>query len=510
MVRLAVFGSVSLCFWGFVSADGIIKQEGTTYSDHAHAVVLTGGLPVVAGWTRGDFPGMTNLNSDTDDGVIVKYNLDGTRNTLARIGTTSEDRISASAVDASNDILVVGRTDGNLSGTNAGSGDIFLAKFDANLNQRWLVQDGSASYDMPYAVAFDSSGRVIVGGYTGGAWNGQSSAGGATDALLLRFSSGGTFEWAFQCGSSGSDYVYGITIDMVDSADNIYATGSTTGSFEGNTHNGSTDIFLIKVSTARRDLSNPMFYVWEMFVRKQFEQKMFSTLNESEVSGTPSEIWSVQVGTSSDDRGMALVIDSMQNVYVSGYTNGQLGATQFGNYDGFLMKYDTDGVQQWVIQFGTTSGDYADGLCIDTNDKLYAVIRTWGSMAGTALGAEDIAVIQVDSTGSVLWTDQFGTGGNEYISDIGGNPITVDSAGDLFIAGSTASAFTGYYNQGSHDWFLYKMEAKTTTTTFSTTWTSMTSSSATSSSTTFSTTSTTGSMTSTSTSSRSLVAVVAG
>ena len=361
----------------------------------------------------------------------------------------------------------------------------------------------------------DSSGRVIVGGYTPGTWSGQSSAG-DSDALLLRFSSSGSFEWAFQCGfqcgSGLADRVLGIAIDKVDSADDIYATGYTGGSFYGHTHNGGTvDIFLIKVRVESFP-NSPHFYGWEMFVTKQFEQTIFSTLK---VSSTKTFTWSRQVGTLSADEGHALVIDSTQNVYVSGRTNGQLGATQFANYDGFLMKYDKGGVQQWIIQFGTTGDDSPYGLCVDTNDKLYAAIQTGGSMAGTNLGSHDIAVMQVDSAGSVQWTDQFGTTGMDYIAQSGGNPITVDSAGDLFITGYTFGAFTGYSNQGSLDWFLYKMDAKTTTTTLSTsstTWTStsMTSSSATSSSTTFSTTSTTGSMTSTSTSSRTLVAVVAG
>lgn len=185
------------------------------------------------------------------------------------------------------------------------------------------------------------------------------------------------------------------------------------------------------------------------------------------------------------------MIDSTQNVYVSGLTQGQLGATHFGDYDGFLMKYNKDGVQQWVIQFGSTSADYAYGLCIDANDKLYVALQTSGSMAGANLGGSDIAVMQVDAAGSVLWTDQFGTSNSDFLRDSRGNPITVDSAGDLFIAGYTRGAFSGYINQGEYDLFLYKMDAKTTTIS-STIWTStsITSSSATSSSTTFSTTST--------------------
>ena len=232
-------------------------------------------------------------------------------------------------------------------------------------------------------------------------------------------------------------------------------------------------------------------------------------------------MWSVLVGSSSNDYGRAVVVDSARNVYVSGYTDGELpGATSLGSVDGVLMKYDKDGVQQWLIQLGSTGSDRAYGLQIDSNDMLYPGLHTSGSMEGTNLGQKDIVVMQVDSSGSVLWTEQFGTSGDEEIS--WSSPVAVDSTGDLFISGYTTGSFTGYSNPGWYDWFLYKVEAKSTTTSSTTstssststsiTATSTTSSSTTSYTTTLSTTrtvssSTTGTVTSISTSSRTLAAV---
>ena len=226
------------------------------------------------------------------------------------------------------------------------------------------------------------------------------------------------------------------------------------------------------------------------------------------------------LGTS-NDYGCGVVVDSARNVYVSGVTNGDLpGATSFGEEDAFLMKYDKDGVQQWLIQFGTTGDDGAHGLQIDSNDMLYPILYTTGSMEGTNLGGQDIVVMQVDSTGSVLWTEQFGTSQYEHLQKYGGSKVAVDSTGDLFIAASTYDAFSGFSNQGGYDWFVYKVEARSTTTTSSTirstsrttTTTATTSISTTSDTITLSTTSTvssssTGTVTSTSTSSRTLAAV---
>ena len=203
---------------------------------------------------------------------------------------------------------------------------------------------------------------------------------------------------------------------------------------------------------------------------------------------------------------------------MSGYTNGDLpGATSLGGKDGFLMKYDKDGVQQWLIQLGSTGDDRAYGLRVDSNDMLYPVLYTDGSMEGTNLGSNDMVVMQMDSTGSVLWTEQFGTSESDHIVEGRGSPVAVDSTGDLFIAGNTNGAFSGYSNSGAADWFLYKVDARSTTSTSTSTSTSITATTTTSSSTisyttTLSTTSTgssssTGTVTSTSTSSRTLAAV---
>ena len=218
------------------------------------------------------------------------------------------------------------------------------------------------------------------------------------------------------------------------------------------------------------------------------------------------------------------MVDSARNVYVSGSTEGQLpGATSLGgSTDGFLMKYDKDGVQQWLIQIGSVGADQAYGLTIDANDYLYVALQTDGTIGATNLGSPDIAVMQVNSAGSIEWTEQFGTSGGDYLRS-GGNALAVDSAGDLFITGFTNGAFTNYSNQGGNDWFLYKIEAKSTTTSSSSATSTVTSTSSTTSSTTSSATrssrttssttstssSSTGSVTSTSTSSRSLVALVA-
>ena len=64
-------------------------------------------------------------------------------------------------------------------------------------------------------------------------------------------------------------------------------------------------------------------------------------------------LWTEQLGTSSDDESRGVSADGLGNVYMTGYTQGNLGGTNAGDKDAFLSKYDDDGTLLWTQQLGT-------------------------------------------------------------------------------------------------------------------------------------------------------------
>ena len=151
----------------------------------------------------------------------------------------------------------------------------------------------------------------------------------------------------------------------VDSSDNIYVTGETTGGLDGNTHSGSYDLFLMKYNS----------------------------------SGTKQ--WTRQLGTSTNDHGKGVTVDSSDNIYVSGYTLGGLdGNTISGNSDIFLVKYNSSGTKQWTQQFGSTSPDYGYGVTVDSSNNIYVTGQTGGVLDGnTSAGDNDIILVKYNSSG---------------------------------------------------------------------------------------------------------------
>ncbi|NUM88457.1 MAG: hypothetical protein HUU37_04555, partial [Bdellovibrionales bacterium] len=140
------------------------------------------------------------------------------------------------------------------------------------------------------------------------------------------------------------------------------------------------------------------------------------------------------------------------DIYVAGSTDGTFsGQTSSGGLDGYIAKYNSSGVLQWVRQFGTASTDGAYCVTADTTGaNVYVGGFTDGTLPSqSSSGGRDAFLIKYTSAGVASWTLQFGTAGDDIIyactRDLTNNPI---------VAGSTTGAFSGYTNQGSTDMFV--------------------------------------------------------
>ncbi len=216
-------------------------------------------------------------------------------------------------------------------------------------------------------------------------------------------------------GSSMREDCYGIA---TDAAGNAFITGWTTGSLDG-ANQGSYDMFLAKYGADGN---------WQ---------------------------WTEQLGTSLNDGCYSVAVDSAGNALITGYTEGLLGETSYGNKDAFLAKYDSSGTQVWTRQFGTSSWEFGQSVSVDSADNVYIAGNTYGEMPeNRSQGATDAFLAKFDTNGDPVWVRQFGT---DRVDEARG--VTVDSADNVYIVGNTYGALPGYTNQGWTDTYLAKYDA---------------------------------------------------
>jgi len=350
-----------------------------------------------------------NLASDntTANGFTTRY-------WTMQLGTSSAEEGRGVDNDSSNNIYVTGGTYGGLDGnTSSGGQDIFLVKIDNATVKHWTRQLGSSSNDTGRGVAVGSSNNIYVTGTTSGGLDGYTNSG-EQDIFLVKYSSSGTKEWTRQLGTSKSDIAHGVAIK---DDDYIYVTGETRGGLDNNTNFGDKDIFLV-----------------------QYDD-----------NGT--RLWTQQLGTSSEDAGYGVAVDSDGDIFVTGTTYGALDGSNYGSSDIFLVKYSASGVKQWTKQLGTASEDVAYGITVDSGGHIYLTGYTKGnpwSVTGntdneTNSGNSDAFLLKYYDNSTLHWTELLGSSSAEV-----GRSVTVDSSNNLYLTGDNGT------NSGDYDAFLAK------------------------------------------------------
>jgi Beta-propeller repeat len=343
-------------------------------------------------------------------------------------GSTAYDTVTGVATDANCNVFVTGWTDGamNTIGTNPLRHDAFITKFSRSGTLLWTVQAGGDGEDHSNAITVDSSGNVLIAGYSTGNVNGIANQGGK-DALMMKYDTNGSLVWTYMGGISGNDEFNGV---VVGPSDNVIAVGETDGDFDGGGSQvafGGDDILAVKL-----DLNGAL-------------------------------LWTQQRGTSSTDYASAVALNSSGTIYITGETNGDLdgaGAQVHQGFgDGFLLKWNANGSSVWTRQttLGTSASDKGKGIAVNANGEVFVVgdefYQTWNGV--TNLGFSDIFINKYSANGNLLWADLVGGFSSDYATG-----VTIDKSdalGQVYLSGYTySSALEGQVNHGDIDAVLAK------------------------------------------------------
>jgi uncharacterized delta-60 repeat protein len=325
-----------------------------------------------------------NVDSNANgDYLTIKYSSDSNQPVwIARYNGPSDDTdvAQAIAVDSNDNIYVTG-----YSYVPSGA-DYLTIKYspDSNLPV-WVARYNGPGdrEDRAYAVATDSNDNIYVTGYS------NKGSGTNYDYATVKYSPDSNLPvWVARYSGPGNnpDRAWAIA---VDSNDNIYVTGDSTGSGTG---------------------------------------LDYATVKYSPSSNQP--IWAARYNgpDNGDDLGYVLAVDSNDNIYVTGYSTGS--AT---DRDYVTIKYAPDSEQPvWVARYNgpgnSADQPYHSALAVDSNDNIYVTGGSFGSGTG-----EDYATIKYppDSNEPVWVARHSGTGdGNDRAW-----AIATDSNDNIYVTG---------------------------------------------------------------------------
>jgi Beta-propeller repeat len=146
--------------------------------------------------------------------------------------------------DASENLFIAGYTQGSLEGTNQGSYDAFIRKYDGNGNVIWTRQFGTTGSDVVNGIAAYPTGKVFVTGSTQGSLLSNFTNKGNDDAFIRQYDTNGNILQTRQLGTTLSDIGSSVT---TDTSGNIFLGGSTNRSFQaGVTNKGGFDVYIRK------------------------------------------------------------------------------------------------------------------------------------------------------------------------------------------------------------------------------------------------------------------------
>ncbi len=381
-----------------------IRQFGTTSTERTAASAPDGSRGVyVAGWTQGSLGGPFN---GIIDAWLGRYDNTGNQLWVRQLGTSGETWLHAASPDGSGGVYIGGDTTGNLGGPNAGNEDAWFAHYDDAGGRTWIRQLGTNGFDSVRAAATDGSGGVYVCGATDGSLGGPNA--GSSDGWLARYDGTGNPIWLHQLGTIGGE---DATAAAPDGSGGVFLTGNTTGSF-GGPNAGSSDAWI-----ARYD-------------------------------GSGNQIWIRQLGTTGSENASSASFDGSGGVFVAGGTNGSLGGPSAGLTDAWLAHYDGTGNQIWIKQLGSSGQDNLFAAAPDRSGGVYVSGFTDSNLGAPNAGGSDAWLAHYEGGGNRLWIRQLGTSGGDYAF-----AASPDGTGGVYVSGSTNGNLGGQ-NAGPEDTWL--------------------------------------------------------
>ncbi len=414
-----------------------------------NATGFTGSTTNIA--TTGAFDG-------TMDGVfdiyLVQYAPDGTKNWGTYFGNFSYDRAYGITCSNDNNLYITGNTQspgmataGVQQTTQVNGDEAILAKFDNNGFRIWSTYYGGDQHDFGAVVVVDDNNNSYITGHTyssdyiATAGMYKETFTGLSNAFISKFDDNGILLWGTYYGEQLEEG-WGIGLD--DNA-NVYVGGGTQSSFgiastgaHQTVFGGYNDAFLTKFDT------------------------------------DGNQIWGTYYGDVNSDQAYGLAVDIDGNCYLTGITSSPV-AISFGDVyqpapasidDGFVAKFDTDGVLEWGTYVGGDGADYLYNIDFGPDSNIVVVGMTLSLVNVAQTDSYDDSwnafydgfIVSLTKEGDWRFGTYYGGEDHDEIRDVDVDPsnynIVIVGTTQSTTSMTTSGAETEVFPGGTNDSFM--------------------------------------------------------
>ncbi len=291
-------------------------------------------------------------------------------------------------------------------------------------------------YDQGKAIAIDAAGNSYV--------TGSSSNGTSYDYVTVKYGPSGNQIWEARYNGTGNSYDYPSDI-KVDAAGNSYVTGYATDLVNGY------DFVTVKYNSAGvqqwvatyNGTSNGFDYAYGLaldaagnvyVVGSAAMNTWYTDITTIKYDNNGVQQWVKWYGQSTQsDQGKSIGLDAAGNVYVTG------SAVISGTYTDYAtIKYDNSGNQQWVMTFDglAAKGDYANSIAVDAAGNSYVT-----GYATTSGFYYDYCTIKYNTGGTQQWQKYYNGTAATYDN---ATMVKADGSGNCYVTGYSSGTGTGY------------------------------------------------------------------
>jgi len=376
----------------------------------------------------------SSFNGTDYDWYTAKYDANGNWVWDATYGGSGLDEATSMVMDNSGDIIVTGHL------YNSGSDwDIAVVKYDGGTGaELWdEVYTGSTNFDGGKDITVDASDNIFVTGtFSASASN--------VNWIVLKYNSGGTYQWNQSGGTADNDEGKKI---LTDATGNVYVAGHTEFS-AGSTY---FDFLVMKFNTAgtllNSDTQDGGFNGLDTPNAMQLDGagniilggQGFNGIEEEDYvlmkfSNTCVYQWTQTYSGDATglDRINAVAVDQgTGDIYVTGRSKSIASGEDY-----YTIAYNSAGVEQWNKRYtGTGTGfDEATDIKLSGTGFLYLTGLSYESASNN-----DYTTVKYDVAGNLIWDTRFD--GPSGLSDAAVK-MRLDPSENIFITGSSHGGST--------------------------------------------------------------------